>query len=65
MIVIAKKLELLGLNILSFGWIFMAFIFDYVHIIVGIIVALSIAGLNIFKMVTEAKKWKSNKKDAD
>ena len=56
-----RQIEFITLNVASFGWI-MASISDYLPIMVGVIVGLSIAGLNIVKIVTEMRKWKEKKK---
>ncbi len=61
-IILAKKLELIGLNILSFGWIALASFTDNITLLgalVGILVGISILGLNVFKMITESRKWKN------
>ena len=56
-----RQIELITLNIASFGWI-MASISDYLPVMVGVIVGLSIAGLNIVRIITEIRKWKAKKK---
>lgn len=56
-----KQIELITLNIVSFGWI-IASVMDYLPIIVGVFVGLSIAGLNLVRIITEIKKWKSKGK---
>ena len=56
-----RQIEFITLNVASFGWI-MASISDYLPIMVGVIVGLSIAGLNIVRIVTEMRKWKEKKK---
>ena len=40
----------------------MASISDYLPVMVGVVVGLSIAGLNIVRIVTEMRKWKEKKK---
>lgn len=55
-----KQIEFITLNIASFG-VMMASIEDYVPVFVGVIVGLSIAGLNIARIITEVKKWRVKK----
>lgn len=56
-----RQIELITLNVVSFGWL-IASIMDYLPILVGAIVGLSIAGLNVVKMITVIKRWKAKKK---
>ncbi len=56
-----RQIELITLNIASFGWI-MASMMDYLPVSIGTIVGLSIAGLNVVRIITEIRKWKAKKK---
>lgn len=56
-----RQFELITLNIVSLGWIIVS-ILDYLPIVVGAIVGLSIAGLNVVKMITVIRKWNIKKK---
>lgn len=40
----------------------MASITDYLPVLVGTIVGISIAGLNVVRIITEIRKWKAKKK---
>lgn len=55
-----KQIEWITLNVVSFGWMIAAMM-DYLPIVVGALVGLSIAGLNVARIITEAKKWKAKK----
>ena len=57
-----KQLEWITLNVVSFGWM-IASLMDYLPVLVGILVGLSIAGLNVARIVTEVKKWRERKSD--
>ena len=57
-----KQIEWITLNVVSFGWM-IASLMDYLPVLVGILVGLSIAGLNVARIVTEVKKWKDKKSD--
>ena len=57
-----KQLEWITLNVVSFGWM-VASLMDYMPILVGVLVGLSIAGLNVARIVTEVRKWKDKKSD--
>ena len=57
-----KQIEWITLNVVSFGWM-IASAMDYLPVLVGILVGLSIAGLNVARIITEAKKWKDKKSD--
>lgn len=57
-----KQIELITLNIASFGWI-IASMMDYLPIIIGAIVGLSIAGLNTVRMIAVIKKWRKKKNE--
>ncbi len=56
-----KQIELITLNLASFGWI-AASLMDYLPIMIGIIVGLSIAGLNVVRIITEVRRWKQKQK---
>ncbi|KKM05687.1 hypothetical protein LCGC14_1751590 [marine sediment metagenome] len=56
-----RQIELITLNVASFGWI-MASMMDYLPVLIGTIVGLSIAGLNVVRIITEIRKWKAKKK---
>ena len=58
-----KQIEWITLNVVSFGWM-IASMMDYLPVLVGILVGLSIAGLNVARIVTEIKKWKSKKNES-
>ena len=57
-----KQIEWITLNVVSFGWM-VASLMDYMPILVGVLVGLSIAGLNVARIVTEVRKWKDKKSD--
>ena len=57
-----KQLEWITLNVVSFGWM-IASLMDYLPVLVGSLVGLSIAGLNVARIVTEVRKWKDKKSD--
>ena len=57
-----KQIEWITLNVVSFGWM-VASLMDYMPVLVGILVGLSIAGLNAARIVTEVRKWKDKKSD--
>lgn len=56
-----RQIEFITLNVATFVWI-IASIADYLPIMVGVIVGLSIAGLNLVRIITEIRKWKEKKK---
>gem|GEM_PF-6563890 len=56
-----RQIEFITLNIASFGWI-MASMMDYLPVLIGTIVGLSIAGLNMVRIITEIRKWQAKKK---
>ncbi len=57
-----KQIEWITLNVVSFGWM-VASLMNYMPILVGALVGLSIAGLNVARIITEVRKWKSKKSD--
>ena len=57
-----KQIEWITLNVVSFGWM-IASLMDYLPVLVGILVGVSIAGLNVARIVTEVRKWKDKKSD--
>ena len=57
-----KQIEWITLNVVSFGWMIAAMM-DYLPVLVGILVGLSIAGLNVVRIITEAKKWKAKQSE--
>lgn len=57
-----RQIEYITLNVASIGWI-IASLLDYLPILVGALVGLSIAGLNAVRIITEIKKWKANKEN--
>ena len=57
-----KQLEWITLNVVSFGWM-IASLMDYLPVLVGSLVGLSIAGLNVARIVTEVRKWRQKKSD--
>ena len=57
-----KQIEWITLNVVSLGWM-IASLMDYLPVLVGILVGLSIAGLNVARIITEVRKWKEKKSD--
>ena len=58
-----KQIEWITLNVVSFGWM-IASLMDYLPVLVGVLVGLSIAGLNVARIVTEVRKWKDKKNES-
>lgn len=57
-----KQIEWITLNVVSFGWM-IASLMDYLPVLVGVLVGLSIAGLNVARIITEIRKWKDKKNE--